>query len=60
MGGRNGNGNALVFTVGERGDAVKIKPRGPAPHCDISMLKPEAAWLVAALQSAEQKDRGQA
>ena len=49
-----------MLAVGERRDAVKHKPRRPAPYHDIAMLEPKAARLVAALQSAEQEDRGQA
>ena len=48
-----------MLAVGERRDAVKGQPRRPAPHHDIAMLEPKAARLVAALQTAEQEDRGQ-
>src|SRR6266478_198109 len=49
-----------VLAVSERRDAVKGEPRRPAPYRDIVMLHPKAARFVAALQSAEQEDRGQA
>src|SRR5260370_7410170 len=49
-----------MLAVGERRDAVKPEPRRPAPYRDIAMLQAEAARFVAALQSAEQEDRGQA
>jgi hypothetical protein len=49
-----------VLAVRKRCDAVKHKPRRPAPHHDVAMVEPEPARLVAALRSAEQEDRRQA
>src|ERR1700687_1851747 len=49
-----------MLTVRERRDAVKPEPRRPAPHRDVTMLQPKPKRFVAALQSAEQEDRGQA
>jgi hypothetical protein len=49
-----------MLAIRQRRDAVKLKPRWAAPHHDVAMLKPKPARPVAALQSAEQEDRGQA
>src|SRR5258708_12508274 len=49
-----------MFAISEWRDAMKPEPRRPAPYRDVAMLQPKPARFVAALQPAEQEDRGQA
>src|ERR1700723_291184 len=49
-----------MLAVGQWRDAVKRQPRRTAPDCDVAMLQPKPVRFVAALQSAEQKNRRQA
>src|SRR3982074_1232481 len=47
-----------MLAVGQRRDAMEGQPRRPAPDRYIAMLQPKPFWLVAALDAAEQEDRG--
>src|SRR5580704_17314577 len=49
-----------LLAVGQWCDAVKRQPRRAAPYRDVAMLQPKPVRFVAALQSAEQKNRRQA